>query len=649
MATNQVPDFLMTLMGIPPRPQQPPIPGNHDDMFADFAVNQPQGTILANIAATSSDTAAAASITPLTGPVQRPHGAFWQQAVQVNIEATDPLTTTAALPLAACHISARLKSASPTLEEMVNWTCIKDVSAWAGFKDRDAINLASLLAKLEVDPEDPIDDLAQVDPGDFNNDLSNWLIDGTPASSGAKGKARALMHAARVNKGLDEPKALTAFKAENDKRKFQEIEWYKSQPKETKIIRQDVPAVQPADTGDDRYINIRDIADDLRNQEIPLIPDEDHPKLLANWRDNRKSTRDPPEEHEPTMSQLSYLAHCKKHNTNPFVNFGFWGPFGDRMMQRMITVMWMLMPDGVTRCRNKFLGPPTVQQWLSCWMVFQTGMEMFEMASREALDDYAAFIQDLVVTYGPHCWAIIYQAEARMRRTGLDMIRRGAHYLLEEAVNAEQTRQTIYIQANPYKFNPKQPWDYCFRMAIDFMSAHATKYWDKYVKEPCRKINAENARVDQFLQDDCQIAATPEEHMATGGLLVNSITPAQQHILTSDIAYGPRPVTKQPKIKTVQEILNVTGPKKALSQQDGNGKWTKNNKGVKLCGPFQAGQCPGGSAQCPRSEAHQCNKCLQNSHGASTCGTVKPKEDKVGKGKGRGGKGKKHGKKHGRG
>ena len=216
-----------------------------------------------------------------------------------------------------------------------------------------------------------------------------------------------------------------------------------------------------------------------------------------------------------------------------------------------------------------------------------------------------------------------------MRRTGLDYIRRGAHYLLDEAVKSEQSGSRCALWPNPYRFNPKKPWDHCYRLAIDFMSPHATKYWDKYVKIPCMKINSENARADQFLQDDCKIAATPEEHMATGGLLINAITPVHQHMVLTDIPTGPY---REPKVKAIKNTPDKqNGAPKA--KKDQHGRFTHNNKGVKVCGAFQNQNC---SAPCPSHDAHQCNKCLQNNHGASTCGQVKTKEDKVGKGKGKG-------------
>ena len=70
---------------------------------------------------------------------------------------------------------------------------------------------------------------------------------------------------------------------------------------------------------------------------------------------------------------------------------------------------------------------------------------MFGMADYDVLEAYRSFIIDLATQWGPKYWAIIYQADARMRRTGLESLRRIAVQLLENAVNAEKNGQRLYV------------------------------------------------------------------------------------------------------------------------------------------------------------------------------------------------------------
>ena len=78
------------------------------------------------------------------------------------------------------------------------------------------------------------------------------------------------------------------------------------------------------------------------------------------------------------------------------------------------------------------------------------------------------------------------------------------------------------------------------------------------------------------------------------------------------------------------------------------GVHTRNKKGLDLCRGFQIGNCKSKGTDkhiCPSnpSRRHQCEICLDNSHGA--CDHGAPKADKKGKkgGKDKGGKGAKHG------
>ena len=83
-----------------------------------------------------------------------------------------------------------------------------------------------------------------------------------------------------------------------------------------------------------------------------------------------------------------------------------------------------------------------------------------------------------------------------------------------------------------------------------------------------------------------------------------------------------------------------------------NGLYIKNRNGTKLCEGFQTGACGGVvNNRCAKDHisAHQCAKCLDNSHGQSICGAQRSPEeqsarikakkansvDKGGKGKGK--------------
>ena len=327
----------------------------------------------------------AAADTPINAILARwNEPALWES----SLPDTAIPTNNAALPLSALRVTSRAIKNPPTDDDMKEWSIIKDVKEWAGFKERDHELVTSFLNKCKVDEHDEIADFAHIDPGDFSNDLLNWKFDGEPAASGDKAKVRRFMHGCRVFAGLDDPLIVTLFRKENDKRKQQEIDWNKAQPKE-KIIRTEIAASSnaPNDVPLHRRVKVMDIADDLSSQELELMSKGDIRELLKNWRAECNTKTDPPENQEPSAAQLSYLKMCKDNNETPYVNLGFWGPFGDRIFQRMLTVMWVCMADG-SKMRQKFNGPYGVTQWLACWAVYACGMIMHKLASREAMDDY---------------------------------------------------------------------------------------------------------------------------------------------------------------------------------------------------------------------------------------------------------------------
>ena len=200
-----------------------------------------------------------------------------------------------------------------------------------------------------------------------------------------------------------------------------------------------------------------------------------------------------------------------------------------------------------------------------------------------------------------------------MRRTGLESIRRAAHYLLDEAVDAEASGGRLFVPRNPYDFDPKQPWEYCFRLAIHDESPQSRRYWKKYVEIPCNKVLTQGDKIEDYIDIDCQIAASPAQHIATGGLSFehSGIMGNQQP------SGGPR----IPKVKPDKPEAGTKG----LSKQDKNGLWVANVKGVSICGAYNNGSCTG---KCPQNKAHQCNKCLQNSHPASRCGQPRVAKEK---------------------
>ena len=102
-----------------------------------------------------------------------PPGAQWDNTV-IN---PNMLLFPAGPPIPVPRVPPRAKKVSPTEEDLKDCNNVLDLFAWAGFKGADDNIAVSLLAKLNQQPEDPIDEFAAIDPDDFLNDLQTWKID----------------------------------------------------------------------------------------------------------------------------------------------------------------------------------------------------------------------------------------------------------------------------------------------------------------------------------------------------------------------------------------------------------------------------------------------------------------------------------------
>ena len=162
-------------------------------------------------------------------------------------------------------------------------------------------------------------------------------------------------------------------------------------------------------------------------------------------------------------------------------------------------------------------------------------------------------------------------------------------------------------------------------MAINEESALARRYWKKYVEQPCNAVNTQGHKVSKYLDIDQQIAATPSEHIATGGLSFDN----SGVLPSAPLAILDERVKKPPKQPTPAATT------KGHSKKDKHGNFTHNIKGTKICGGYNQGTCKG---SCPNRASHQCSKCLKNNHGAhaNACDSPDPAKVKKGKGKGKG-------------
>ena len=167
-------------------------------------------------------------------------------------------------------------------------------------------------------------------------------------------------------------------------------------------------------------MRLKDIVDVCRHDEAVVIA----ASAMDDARQHhRKMMHGPvPQADMPTAEQLTSLQVLLKEGVAPAVDFGIWGPYAGRIM-RALTFRGMILGGDLSLRNHEMKGPPTFERWSACWAVFQAAMIMLDACDPPHLVAYARHIQNFSRTYGPACWALIYQAEWKFRREQMQRMR----------------------------------------------------------------------------------------------------------------------------------------------------------------------------------------------------------------------------------
>jgi len=201
------------------------------------------------------------------------------------------------------------------------------------------------------------------------------------------------------------------------------------------------------------------------------------------------------------------------------------------------------------------------------------------------MDRYQQKIKKLYSAYGAQCWALLYQADTRMRLEQFERIlRRGQ--VLHQASLADGGAKT--------DFNPRWPWEWVFEQATEYEHT----FWTDEFERPALLIKAHVDRIGQHLE-----AGTGTGSSNSGGTAF--VEPRQPRDQPPPDKYGSQERSRSRQL--TERMHNV--------QDD---KYTTNRQGVELCRHFNKGECvntvpgKGGAPMCGRDPrlAHQCELCL---------------------------------------
>ena len=271
------------------------------------------------------------------------------------------------------------------------------------------------------------------------------------------------------------------------------------------------------------------------------------------------------------------------------------------MMKSLVLTGNMFSSDGSIH-KVELRGPPSLENWLARWEVFQTTCIYLNALDLGVLVAYADKLKRYGSRYGPQTWALLYQADVRSRLEHWTVVMQELSELHSAALHAGGTTT----------FDPTRPWN----AALSKLTADSD-WWEMEFQEPALLMLNRIKEVGQLVTGDAPIIGQAPSNFA-GSVYVE--TRSQQQAGLGSHRGGPPPmaaIVDAPRGQKRQH--NDDGASNGCNVKDG--RYVTSRKGLPLCPAFQAGTCGAHSqGRCPtdRTMMHQCNRCLSDQHGGDS-------------------------------
>ena len=330
----------------------------------------------------------------------------------------------------------------PTASELQNFNSLSDVLDWAGVVDVPYQAPAQGRPEVVAEPfrteflaalgkPTLVRELCLISETSWTTTISGFQVGGNPLTPAQEARVRSVRRCARLRCGLpaeETPVAPTAPSA----------------PAPTSLAVPGSASAAPATQGARKMATVIDQSFD--GDIKPLKPNE-YRSLFSDYATRQGA--EPSADNEPTPDQTAGVKQLITDDLPPYVNFAIWGPYGRRLVKKIMFVAFLYSALTGEWTRKELPGPPSFDTWWVCWRFFKVVILLLQICMPEIVDNYAEFIRDLHILYGPECWFVIYQADVRMRSEQWERIRRKL-----ESKHAEAVKNGV-----PSSFNPAKPWE----------------------------------------------------------------------------------------------------------------------------------------------------------------------------------------------
>jgi hypothetical protein len=472
----------------------------------------------------------------------------------------------------------------PSEDEAKGIRDIGDLAEWVGISasppegDGLVSQREALFQALGVEKTTHLRVLANISATDLAAVAANLRVNELPASPALQSQMGLLGQAARVMMGV-EPGALAKQKA---------LEEQRARELQLELAKATATAAASERAGRAlASVKLSSTIDQLYDEEVPALEETQLQVYYATYRS--KMGGDPTPDEDLTAEQLASLEHLLKTNRVPYCDFAIWGPFGMRI-RRKAKFSGLVIGSDSRLSRVELMGPGSFPEWKKSFRVLRTGLIMLDQVDPSTLDGYHNLIEKYATRYGPDAWAVVYQADVRMRLEAMERWRRTG---VREEAEAKKA-------GGVHPYSPDRPWNWVFIKATADV-----QFWHDEVEQPSILVAAKANTVSEFVED-----APPRAHGKSkappGTGAERPAKEMKQHLVGSD------------------------------------GKLYANRRGTRLCASFQTGECSdtraGPGAVCAKDSrhVHQCNVCLSPQHGGNACSSA-PARSPKGSGKGKGG------------
>lgn len=473
----------------------------------------------------------------------------------------------------------------PTSEELKAMTAVGALCEIADLGGTDRESFLKILGATDTTKTIVI---ANIPEAMWDKAVADWkLADGAAPSMVQQAAAGYVGTLARLAAG----KAATRSQEERIKKLEEDVVHAKAT----------IPVAASASSGLIKLSSVVDQGFAVEKEVAPMTEDEFN-EYYKVYRD--KMGNDPRPEEDITIEQLTGLRALFRSGAAPYVDLSIWGPFGARTQRRLKMAGVTLGSDGTIQ-QVQMPGPPNVESWQEGFGVFRTGCIMLDQISIATLGMWSQMVVDYSHRYGPRVWPLVYQAEVRARSELLTRTKRAGIEAKAQATAA----------GGVHPFNTAVPWEWVFNQA-----ANNDKFWRKELEDKALLVVAKISGAEEGVEGDAPTSGAP---------------PLKQ---VQHLAHPPQPASDR------QTKRQKTGGRAHKVGDDG--LLTHNRAGTRLCAAYQRGECPESghryNTACPRDRSlrHQCAKCLQPGHGASSCTGQAAGEPSRKKGSGKGAKGK---------